>query len=127
MDLNANSGKINLTRTFTINVENAIVNGETIDLTDYTDQGMCYSSGKLYVPLTGKPAGKPNVSIVLVYEGVSESSGGELSKTESYRITSSKFSNLFEIESCGIHGGKLWFNTNRDNGGQADGIHYFND
>lgn len=126
---NAASGKINLTKKFNLNVTDALVNGEKVpNLSKYTNQGMCYSSGDLYVPLTGKGVGKKNVSIVLVYPNIMSSTSTTLKadSATSYRITSKEFE-LFEIESCGIQGGKLWFNTNRAKGGeQADGIHYFN-
>lgn len=125
---NAPSGKINLTKAFDISVEDALVNGAVVpNLGNYTHQGMCYSSGTLYVPLTGNGIGKKNVSVVLVYTNITEfTSGTQHAKADtSYRITSSKYS-TFEIEGCGIQGGKLWFNTNRADSSQADGIHYFN-
>lgn len=127
--LNANSGNIQLTKKFTINVADALVNGKKVaNLASFTGQGIGYSNGNLYVPLWGGGVSKPNVSIVLVYRNVTASTTGVINadpKT-SFRITSSAYAKKFEIESCGINKGKLWFNTNREKGStQADGVHYF--
>lgn len=130
--LNANSGNIQLTKKFTIDVENALVNGKKVSmLNSYTGQGIGYSKGNLYVPLWGgsSTVKKPNVSVVLVYRNVNTSTTGTIKadpKT-SFRITSSAYSKKFEIEGCGIGKGKLWFNTNRlkPSGSEADGVHYF--
>lgn len=127
--LNSNSGNIQLTKKFTINVADALVNGKKVsDLASYTNQSMCYSGGNLYVPLWGGGANKKNISVVLVYRNVKSSTTGKLNADPnlSFRITSSAYP-TFEIEGCGVADGKLWFNTNRRNTSnvQSDGLHYF--
>ena len=124
--ITANSGTINVTKAFTCNVADAKVNGSTVPgLADFTNQGFGYYNNTIYLPLTNA-----NVSIVLVYNNISSASGTIYASNDlSFRITSSAYPNLFEIESLGVSGGKLWFATNRkassgDN--SSDGVHYFN-
>ncbi len=119
------SGTINVTKKFTINVKSAVVNGKTLDLSSYTHQGYGYYKNYIFVPLTNE-----NVSIVLVYY-IKDASGTLTTVSDlSFRITSSTYANLFEIESCGISSsdGKLYFNTNRRktaSGSGYDAVHYF--
>jgi hypothetical protein len=128
--LTANSGTITLSYGFYINTESALVNGSTVsDIATYTNQGFGYSAAKnrIYHPVT-----KGNVSIVLVYNNISTASGTITADPNlSFRITSSAYSNLFEIEGCSIGlNGRLWFNTNRranPDDTASDGVHYFND
>ena len=128
LPLTANSGTITLSYGFYINTEDALVNGSTVsDIATYTNQGFGYSSAKnrIYHPLT-----KGNVSIVLVYNNISTASGTITADPNlSFRITSSTYADLFEIEGCGIGlNGNLWFNTNRrtdPNDTAHDGVHYF--
>lgn len=124
---NSTSGTIYATPVFKINKSNAVINGSVTDLSGYTNQGMSYFSknDKLYVPLSSNT--KPNVSVVVVYDNISSITETALtspkasiqtlptSKGLSFRITSSTYSNLFEIESCGVCStdGRLYFNTNR--------------
>lgn len=67
---------------------------------------------------------------MLVYDNISSASGTIYAMNDlSFRITSSAYPDLFEIESVGVSGGKLWFATNRrkTSGDTAsDGVHYFN-
>ncbi|MBA3772396.1 MAG: hypothetical protein H0X13_07920 [Ramlibacter sp.] len=124
--LTANSGVINLTYDFNIDVANALVNGQKVSAimtSGYVHQGLGYYSGNdsIYVPIT-----HANVSIVLVYRNVSSASGTITSDPNtSFKIVSSSYPTQFEVEGVGVGlGGKLYFNTNRDN--NADGVHYFN-
>lgn len=125
MTIGDTSGTINVTKKFAINITSAVVNGATKDLSSYTYQGFGYYKNYLFVPLT-----KDNVSIVLVYN-IEDASGTIKCKSNlSFRITSSTYSDLFEIESCGIcsDDGRLYFNTNRrktSGGAGYDAIHYF--
>lgn len=128
----ATKGDVELTHKFTIDVTNALVNGNKItDIHKYTPQGFCYSNGLLYVPLWGGGVSdaKRNISVILVYKYDYDLNKIENKTDLSFRITSSKYSEIFEIESCDIHDGMLWFNTNRaeDKATQADGVHYFKD
>jgi hypothetical protein len=126
LPLTANSGTINVTSAFSINIEDALVNGNTVsNINTYLFQGFGYSNNTIYLPLTYE-----NISIVLVYRNISTASGTIYADDDlSFRITSSAYSDLFEIEDVGIdNGGKLWFNTNRraDSSDTAsDGVHYF--
>lgn len=123
--LNQTSGTINVTKKFTINIASAVVNGKTLDLSSYTHQGYGYYKNYIFVPLT-----KDNVSIVLVYN-IKDATGTIKTVSDlSFRITSSTYADLFEIESCGISSsdGKLYFNTNRrkvSGGTGYDAVHYF--
>ncbi len=124
--LTTNSGTINVTKAFTCNTVDALVNGKKVaNISEFSNQGFCYHNNKIYYPLT-----KGNVSIVLVYNNVLNISGTAYADDNlSFRITSSAYPDLFEIESVGISGGKLWFSTNRRTapGDTAhDGVHYFN-
>ncbi|CAG7598131.1 hypothetical protein PAESOLCIP111_00200 [Paenibacillus solanacearum] len=127
LPLTANSGTINVTSAFSINIEDALVNGSTVsNINSYLFQGFGYRNNTIYLPLTYE-----NVSIVLVYRNISTASGTIYSDNDlSFRITSSAYSDLFEIEDVGIdNGGKLWFNTNRradSSDTTSDGVHYFN-
>lgn len=126
LPLTATSGTINVTYGFYLNIEDALVNGSTVsNITSYTTQGFGYYSGTLFFPLTLN-----NVSIVLVYRNIPSASGTIMADNNlSFRITSSAYADLFEIEGLGIaNGDKLWFNTNRrtDPSDTAhDGVHYF--
>ncbi|TDF93750.1 hypothetical protein [Paenibacillus piri] len=128
LPLTANSGTINVTDGFTLNIEDARVNGSTVsNITSYAFQGFGYYNDTIYVPLTHE-----NISIVLVYRNISTASGTiNADNNLSFRVTSAAYPDLFEIEGVGIaKGGKLWFNTNRRTkpGDTAhDGVHYFND
>ena len=110
--LTANSGIINVSHAFDINLTQAQVNGSTIsNILDYRHQGIGYKIGtdRLYVPLTYE-----NKSVVLVYDNISTASGTIYASQDlSFRITSSAFPTLFEIESVDNANGKLWFNCNR--------------
>ncbi|SFE84907.1 hypothetical protein SAMN05216378_4321 [Paenibacillus catalpae] len=126
LPLTANSGTIPLTKSLSLNVKDAKVNGSTIsNITSYVSQGFGYSKDTIYVPLTYK-----NVSVVLVYRNLSKASGTiKADGNLSFRITSAAYADLFEIEGIGIANGKLWFSTNRRTkpGDTAhDGVHYFN-
>lgn len=126
--LTANSGTINLTNAFDINIEDALVDGNTVSgLANFTRQGIGYiaSSDQLLVPLT-----KNNVSIILVYSNASTATGTVIANPNlSFRITSSSYPTLFEIEGCDEANGKLYFNCNRKANSSDishDAVCYFN-
>ena len=126
--ISAGSGTINLTKAFKIRVDNVQIKGKTYDMSSWTHQGMGYHDGKLYVPLYNDS--NTCQSVILVYN--IENASGKLTANPdlSFRITSGTFS-IFEIESCGIcpKDGKLYFNTNRWKGSDAnyDAVHVIND
>lgn len=127
LPLTANSGTINVTDAFYLNIEDALVNGSRVsNITSYVTQGFGYHNNTLYFPLTYN-----NVSIVLVYRNISTASGTiHADNNLSFRITSSAYPDLFEIEGVGIaNGDKLWFNTNQrkdPNDTAHDSVNYFN-
>jgi hypothetical protein len=127
LPLRADSGTIELTKAFDLQVDGALVNGATVpDLDTFSNQGFYYDAAKqvLYNPLT-----KDNRSIVLVYRGVSPTTTGTAPAAGdlSFRITSSAYT-FFEIEGVGLSDGKLYFSTNRSNdSGAHDGVHVFKD
>ncbi|MBS7531097.1 hypothetical protein IC619_011385 [Hazenella sp. IB182353] len=127
LPLTANSGTINVDHAFNLNVKDARVNGSTISNIDsYATQGIGLHKDTLYFPMTYK-----NVSIVLVYRNISRASGTIKADDDlSFRITSKKYADLFEIEGVGIaNGDKLWFNTNRRKQAgdtASDSVGYFN-
>lgn len=127
--LTANSGTINITHAFDLDITNALVNGATVSgLEDFTRQGIGYiaSTDQLLVPLT-----KTNVSIILVYDNASTATGTVCANSDlSFRITSSTYPTLFEIESCDETNGKLYFNCNRKKNSSDianDAVCYFKD
>jgi hypothetical protein len=89
---------------------------------------MGYYDNTLYVPITGDDYNlEQSVIMVFNLENVIEGSTIYPSEELVFRVTSSYYSALFEIESCGISSdGKLYFNTNRRieaGDGNHDGIH----
>lgn len=125
----ATSATIALTKEFNFDKSQAYINGSLIDLSSYVNQGFDYYKGRLYVPLSGDDD-ELNRSVVLVYDIENASGTVYPDQYLSFRITSSTYSALFEIESCGICSGdgKLYFNTNRrktTSDTNHDGIHYF--
>ena len=112
VEKNQPSGIVNVTHAFDIDYENAKVNGSVIDnISAYRHQGIGYKAGtdRLYVPMT-----YDNISVILVYDNVSQASGTIMASEDlSFRITSKAFPTLFEIESCENANGKLWFSCNR--------------
>jgi hypothetical protein len=126
--LTANSGTINVTDAFYINIENSLVDGSTVpDITSYTLNGFGYFNDTIYVPMT-----KGNISIVMVYHNVSTATGTLYADTNlSFRIIAASYPQLFEIEGLDVGvGNKLYFDTNRkvDEDDLAhDAVHYFKD
>lgn len=126
--LTSNSGTISVSHAFDINISNARVNGSVVsNLNSFDRQGIGYiaNTDQLLVPLT-----KNNVSIILVYDHASTATGTiSANPNLSFRITSSSYPYLFEIESCDETNGKLYFNCNRkeDSDDTAhDAVCYFN-
>lgn len=126
LPLGATSGTITLASGFYLDTEDALVNGSKVsNITSYANQGFGYYSNTVYFPVTYE-----NISIVLVYRNISSATGTINAATDlSFRITSSAYPTLFEIESVGIGPDSyLWFNTNRKTSASDtahDGVHYF--
>lgn len=127
--LTANSGTINITHAFDLDIASALVNGATVTgLENFTRQGIGYIAGtdQLLIPLTNA-----NVSIILVYDNASTATGTVKANSDlSFRITSSTYPTLFEIESCDETNGRLYFNCNRKKNSSDianDAVCYFKD
>src|SRR5690606_2928522 len=99
LPLTANSGTIHVTDGFFLNIDDALVNGSTVpNITSFAFQGVGYYNDSIYVPLTHE-----NVSIVLVYRNISTASGTIYADNNlSFRVTSSVYPDLYEIEGVGI-------------------------
>lgn len=128
LPLTSNSGTINVSHAFDIDISNARVNGSVVaGLNDFSRQGIGYiaSTDQLLVPLT-----KNNISIILVYDHASTATGTISANSNlSFRITSSTYPTLFEIEGCDETNGKLYFNCNRKTNSsdiEHDAVCYFN-
>ena len=129
----ASSGTISVSSAFSLDLAHSTVNGSSLDASAYISQGMGLHGGNLYVPLTGGAAGGTggNVSIVLVYRDVATRTGSITNDSgTTFRITSSAYSYLFEIEAVSVGpDGKLWFATNRKQDSSDtthDSVSYFN-
>jgi len=121
------SGTYTVTQAFSVNNTSIKVNGTTVNTgSGWLTQGIAYHGGYVFYPITKN---EDNVSIVAVYKVPSTNTEVTSSSTLSFRITSSTYSDLFEIESVGIGSdGKLYFNTNRRKtakDAKHDGIHWF--
>lgn len=84
----------------------------------YSNQGITYYNNRLYTVVSSNK--KPNQSFIVAYDNISsklDSAAIEKNVADStrdqFRITSSKFPNLYEMESCAIYNGVLYYNTNR--------------
>lgn len=125
LEKGATSGTIEITKAFKIDTSSVMINGKECDLSSYTNQGMSYRNGCLYLPLWGGGVGKDNQSVVVVYDITDASSTIKSREDLSFRLTSSTYEGL-EIESCGICSGdgRLYINANRWSG-DNDGVFYF--
>lgn len=130
MGVNATSGTLALNHVFTLDTANVTINGVCYDFSDYLGQGFEYIDGKIYVPMAC--ASPMNQGCIAVYniEGASGTIRNDPSL--SFWITSSTYSNKFELESCAIcpTDGVLYFNTNgakTSSDADYDGIHYVED
>ncbi len=122
MPINATSGAIELSYAFSVDMTNVVVNGQTVNLTSYYQQGFGYHNGNVYFPVT-----QGSRSYILVVNTRNAHGTVKNDPTLSVRITSKVYAPLFEIEDCDIgHDGKLYFNTNRAGKG-TNGVHYVRD
>ena len=124
------SATIQMKHLCTISKEKVYIKGEYLDLTSFVNQGMGYHNNTLFVPITGDDYWLER-SVIMVFnlDGVIEGSTIYPSEALVFRVTSSYYSALFEIESCGISSdGKLYFNQNRrvtTSDYNHDGVSYF--
>ena len=114
LNATAANATIEMTKLCSISKSRVYIKGEYLDLSDYTNQGMGYLNGMLYVPIWADSA-QPNRSVIMVFnmDGLIKGSTIYPSDAIVFRVTSSAYPALCEIESCDVTGGKLYFNTNR--------------
>ena len=134
VSVDATNADIPLTKLCVIDKSRVTIKGETLDLSSWVNQGFGYHNNTLFVPITGPDDSSINRSVVCVYNLDNVVPGSTIYPTDSiaFRITSSYYSALFEIESVDICSGdnKLYFNTNRrrtDSDTNHDGVSYFLD
>jgi hypothetical protein len=112
----ARNATIEMTKLCSIGKELAYIKGEKLDLTNWVNQGFGWHDNTLFVPLSG-PDDQLNRSVVLVYDLEGVTPGTTIYPTDSiaFRVTSSTYAGMFEIESVDVCSadGKLYFNTNR--------------
>ena len=129
LPLSQNGGKIVMTYMCKLDYSRVFVNGVESDLSGWSGQGMGYHDHMVYLPLSSHTTSDWNMSIVLVYD-IEGASGTILPLPDpTFKVTSSAYSALFEMESCVIdpETNRLYFNTNRrvtSSDTNHDGIHY---
>ena len=130
LDPSVSSGNIELTTLCTLNLSSVRLKGATYDFSGYVQQGFDFHDNKVFLPLSSNTS--VNTSIVLVYD--LEGAVGDIRNdpTLSFRVISSAYSALFEIEDVAVcqETGRLYFNTNSrvtDNDTNYDACCYFLD
>lgn len=110
----ATSANIQLTKLCSIAKSRVYIKGSYLNLSNFVNQGFGYYQDHLFVPITGDDT-QLNRSVIMVFD--LRNASGTLFPSEAlvFRVTSSYYGALFEIESCDICSGdgKLYFNTNR--------------
>ncbi|WP_294481513.1 hypothetical protein [uncultured Ruminococcus sp.] len=129
---------------FKIDTDNVKINGKSYPMNfdsntgTHSHQGMHYTKGKLYVPVSRRYS---NESVVIVYDNISSKINNALdgnakgtqtaysSNNLSFKVNDGWYNSLFEIESIGINDNGMYFNTNSQrngNGNDADAVYKFN-
>ena len=103
---------------------------ETLDLSEYTHQGMYCRSNVLYLPFM--KTNNKNVTIVVAYTLDKNLANNSVLKEKAspfIRITSQKYQKLFEIEEVAYYNGQMYANVNATytEGGNNDRIIRIND
>ena len=110
----ATSANIQLTKLCSIAKSRVYIKGSYLNLSNFVNQGFGYYQDHLFVPITGDDT-QLNRSVIMVFDLRNASGTVFPSEALVFRVTSSYYGALFEIESCDICSGdgKLYFNTNR--------------
>lgn len=123
----ATTGNIDLTKAFTLKTSGALVYGQPIDLTGFSNQGFCYHESKkvLSYPLT-----KANVSVVLVHRNVGSTSTGVISPATDTCFASrppNTASSRWRVSGSTARTASCTSTTNRSTStnGNLDGVHVF--
>ena len=116
MPITKKEGSISVVIKCTLDVSKVTVDGKTQDFNHFVNQGMGYSDGYIFMPITGNDDDATvNHSLILAYDISNVKNGTTVQPDEdkSFYVISEDYSALFEIEDCGISDdGKLYFNTN---------------
>ncbi|MBQ3215540.1 MAG: InlB B-repeat-containing protein, partial [Oscillospiraceae bacterium] len=119
VDASLSSATVEMTKFCTLVKSQSYIKDTYEDLSAYTNQGMGYHDGTIFLPLSALDI-MDNRSVILLYNIDDALAGngyyGKVYPIEhlNFRVTSGYYSALFEIESCDIGSdGKLYFNTNR--------------
>ncbi|MBQ8622483.1 MAG: hypothetical protein IJ422_09260, partial [Oscillospiraceae bacterium] len=130
LPISQNGGKIVMTFLCTLDYSEVVVNGTAMDTSGWVLQGFGYHDHMVYLPITGNhSADTINISLIAVYDIEGASGTIKPLPDPTFRVTSSAYSALFEMESCVIdpETNRLYFNTNRrktSSDTNHDGIHY---
>ena len=116
VSLKYTKGSINVTIKCTLDVSRVTVDGKTQNFNHFVNQGMGYSDGYIFMPITGNHQDETiNHSLILGYDIRNVKNGATVQPDESrsFYVISEEYPALFEIEDCGVSAdGRLYFNTN---------------
>ena len=116
MPITKTEGSINVAIKCTLDVSKVEVDGKAQNFSHFVNQGMGYSDGYLFVPITGNEDDDTiNHSLILAYDISNVKTNARVYPDEgkTFYVISEDYPALFEIEDCGVSDdGKLYFNTN---------------
>ena len=116
MPITKTEGSINVVIKCTLDVSKVEVDGKAQNFSHFVNQGMGYSDGYLFVPITGNESDDTiNHSLILAYDISNVKTNARVYPDEekTFYVISEEYPALFEIEDCGVSDdGKLYFNTN---------------
>ena len=127
-------GSISVSIRCYIDVSRVKLDGKVRDFTSFTNQGMGYKDGYLFVPITGNDDEETQShSLILTYDMSQAKGSNKIQPVDemTFYVISEEYAGLFEIEDCGISSdGRLYFNNNgrvssRDT--KHDGVHVLAD
>ena len=130
----ADKGSISVSIRCYIDVSRVKLDGKVRDFTSFTNQGMGYKDGYLFVPITGNDDEETQShSLILTYDMSQAKGSNKIQPVDemTFYVISEEYAGLFEIEDCGISSdGRLYFNNNgrvssRDT--KHDGVHVLSD
>ena len=130
LPINQNGGQLVMTKMCTLDTSGVYVNGSYMDLSSFIGQGMGYYDHHVYIPISGNSnTSTINQSIILVYDLQGATGTIKPLNDPTFRVTSSAYSALYEIETCVIdpETNLLYFTTNRrktSSDTNYDGLHW---
>ena len=130
LPISQNGGQLVMTKMCTLDTSGVYVNGTYMDLSAFIGQGMGYYDHRVYIPISGHgQTSTINQSIILVYDIQGASGTIKPLNDPTFRVTSSAYSALYEIETCVIdpETNLLYYTTNRrktSSDTNYDGLHW---